>query len=51
MSIDIFSRLYEDRANPTEAEKTAHLVRQNRRNEILSEIERLAGLKRDKSEH
>jgi len=51
MSIDIFNRLYEDSANPTEAQKTAHLARQNRRNEVLSEIERLAGLKRDKCEH
>jgi len=49
--MDIFNRIYEDSVNPTEAQKTAHLARQNRRNEVLSEIERLAGLKRDKSEH
>ncbi len=51
MSIDIFDRLYEDSANPTEGKKTAHLARWTRRNEVLSEIERLEGLKRGKSEY
>ena len=40
-SINLFDRLYESRANPTELDKEAHMVRQRRKNEVLAEIARL----------
>jgi hypothetical protein len=41
MFIDLFERLYDGLANPTEAEQQAHAARQTRRTEVLAEIERL----------
>lgn len=40
-SINLFDRLYESGANPTELDKEAHMVRQRRKNEVLAEIARL----------
>ena len=45
-SINLFERLYDSRANPTESDKEAHLVRQRRKNEVLAEIARLEKRKR-----
>jgi hypothetical protein len=45
MFIDLFERLYDGLANPTEAEQQAHTARQTRRPEVLAEIERLRRLR------
>jgi len=46
MSINLFERLYDRVANPTESEQKAHSARQIRRAEILAKIEKLGGLEK-----
>lgn len=42
--INLFERLYDSLANPTEADQEAHITRQIKRTEVLAKIQKLGGL-------